>query len=129
MYTTGNSIYKENSEYFRDKRLFHVEEVITTTLKDVVEKNAITNIDLIKLDVQGSEKDVMLGGLDIIRSCKAILIELSVLEYNIGSPTLVEMINFLDQIGFRLCDIVDLHYDTSKSELLQFDALFVRKET
>lgn len=126
MYTTGDSIYPENSEYFRNTEYFHTEKVTTTTLKDVVERNKLTNIDLIKLDVQGSEKDVMLGGLDIVRGCKAIFIEMSVIEYNIGSPNFVEMINFLDQIGFRFSDIVYLHYDNNKN-LSQFDAIFTRK--
>jgi len=128
VYTTGNSIYLENSRYFFDPEYFYTEQVVTTTLKDVVERNKITNIDLIKLDVQGSEKDIMLGGLDVVRKCKAIFIEMSVLEYNIGSPSFVEMVNFLDQIGFRFTDIVDLNYDSSSKKLSQFDAIFTKRE-
>jgi FkbM family methyltransferase len=127
-YTTGNSIYPENSNYFRDPKYFHTEKVTTTTLQDVVERNGITDIDLIKLDVQGSEKDIMLGGLDVVRGSKAIFIEMPVVEYNVGSPNFVEMVNFLDQLGFRFADIVDLRYDNCTTQTLtQFDAIFLRK--
>lgn len=37
-----------------------------------------------KLDVQGAEKDVMMGGLDIIREAKVLFIELPVIQYNKG---------------------------------------------
>lgn len=127
MYTTGNSIYPENSKYFFDTKYFYTDKVVTTTLQEVVERNNITDIDLIKLDVQGSEKDIMLGGLEVIRKCKAIFIEMSVLEYNIGSPNFVDMINFLDQIGFRFADIVDLSYDITTKNLSQFDAIFIKR--
>ena len=126
-YTTGNSIYPENSNFFRDREYFHTEEVTTTTLRDVVEKHQLTNIDLIKLDVQGSEKDIMLGGLDIVRGAKVLFIEMPVVEYNVGSPDLVEMLTFLDQLGFRMVDIVALRYDTGDQKLSQFDAIFVKK--
>lgn len=129
-YTTGNSIYREDSEYFTPDNCI-VEPTYTKTLKDVVARNNITDIDLIKLDVQGSEKDVMMGGLDIIRNCKAIFIELPIMIFNIGSPGFVEMINFMDQIGFYLSDIVDLRYvpvaHPNLPPLTQIDAIFLNK--
>lgn len=125
-YTTGNSIYRENTEFFQDSNLYYTETVTTTTLSDVVRRNNIADIDMIKLDVQGSEKDVLLGGLDIARGCKVIFTELSLTEYNEGSPSFVDMINFFDQIGFKMIDIVDLHYGADNT-LLQIDAIFVNK--
>lgn len=123
LYTTGNSIYKENSNIFSDSNLYYTKQVETTTLKDVVQRHNLTNIDMIKLDIQGSEKDAMLGGLDIIKECKILFIELSIIEYNKDAPKLEDMVTFLSNIGFRLIDIVDLHY-TSSFELQQLDAIF-----
>lgn len=126
IYTTGNSIYREDSIYFKGDH-YHTEQVHTITLKEIVEKRDIKDIDMIKLDVQGSEKDIMMGGLDIVRNCKVIFIEMSITEYNIGSPSFTEVNNFLDQIGFQLIDIVDFHYTTDGKKLLYFDAIYMKK--
>jgi len=62
LYTTGNSIYRELSPTFdhSNPRYYSVQR-ITQTLSNVVRNNNIKNIDLVKIDVQGSEKDIILG--------------------------------------------------------------------
>jgi FkbM family methyltransferase len=128
LYTTGNSIYREKSNFFADSNpKYYTTCVKTKTLHDVVSDNKLNNIDLIKLDVQGSEKDVILGGVDIVRSCKAIIIELSLVEYNKGAPQLLEMMNLMDNLGFKVYDIINLHYNNSNFSLDQCDMIFVPK--
>ena len=121
-YTTGNSIYKENTLTFNNNH----EKVIktTNTLRNVVNKRGITGIDMIKLDVQGSEKDIIMGGLEIFSKCKIICIEMSIVNYNINSPTNFEVFSLLNTLGFKLHDIIGLHY--SPPQLEQFDAIFIK---
>jgi len=126
MYTTGNSIYKENSNSFTGDEYYSI-QILTQTLDKVVEKHKLTDIDIIKIDVQGAEKDVILGGIRTVRSCKAIILELSIVEYNQGAPQILEILNFMDQISFKIYDIIELHYDPNNNSLLQIDIIFIHK--
>lgn len=124
--TTGNSLYKENTVFFSDPDSYTKETVITTTLTEVVNKHDLSDIDLIKLDVQGSERDILAGGIDVLEKCKFLILELPISEYNNGAPNLVEILNFLDKHGFKMYDIIDLQY--LDQVLIQFDAIFIRKD-
>lgn len=125
MYTTGNSIYKENSNSFSGNEYYSV-QILTKTLDKVVENHNLTDIDIIKIDVQGAEKDIIMGGIRTIRSCKAVILELSLVEYNQGAPLILEMLNFMDQLSFKIHDIIELHYDHI-SRLTQIDIIFIHK--
>ncbi|NBY89431.1 MAG: FkbM family methyltransferase [Proteobacteria bacterium] len=118
--TSGNSIYLENTNY-----KFLPERRITTTLKLIVPKNV--DYDLIKMDVQGSELDIIKGGLDIIKKTKFLLLELQIFEYNKDAPMLSEVLTFLKKINFDLVDIFDLLYSSTGS-LIQIDGFFVNRD-
>jgi FkbM family methyltransferase len=117
---SGNSIYLENTNY-----KFIPERRITTTLKLIVPKDA--DYDLIKMDVQGSELDVIKGGLDIIKKSKFLLLELQIFEYNKDAPMLSEVLIFLKKINFDLVDVFDLLYSSTGS-LIQIDGFFVNRD-
>ena len=117
---SGNSIYLENTNY-----KFIPEKRITTTLKLIVPKDV--NYDLIKMDVQGSELDIIKGGLDIIKKTKFLLLELQIFEYNKDAPMLSEVLTYLKNINFDLVDVFDLLYSSSGS-LIQIDGFFVNRD-
>ena len=82
---------------------------------------------MLKLDVQGAEALVLRGAsLQVVPRCSAILLELSILDYNHGAPRAFDMHSILEALGFRLYDILGLHYN-SRGLLLQVDVLFLRK--
>ena len=117
---SGNSIYLENTKY-----KFIPEKRITTTLKLMLPKDA--QYDLIKMDVQGSELDIIKGGLDIIKKSKFLLLELQTFEYNKNAPMIGDVITFLKNINFDLVDIFDLLY-SSNGSLIQLDGLFINRD-
>ena len=117
---SGNSIYLENTNY-----KFIPERRITTTLKLIVPKDA--DYDLIKMDAQGSELDIIKGGLDIIKKSKFLLLELQIFEYNKDAPMLSDVLTFLKKINFDLVDIFDLLYSSTGS-LIQIDGFFVNRD-
>ena len=117
---SGNSIYLENTNY-----KFIPERRITTTLKLIVPKDV--DYDLIKMDVQGSELDIIKGGLDIIQKSKFLLLELQIFEYNKDAPMLLEVLIFLKKINFDLVDVFDLLYSSTGS-LVQIDGFFVNRD-
>jgi FkbM family methyltransferase len=123
---TGNSLYRERTTAYVDSNCT-VEKVDCDTLDAVVKRHTLEDIDFIKIDVQGSEKDVIMGGLDVVRNAKIILLELQLVEYNTGAPLIAEMIQFMDSIGFQMTDVTELHY-TPNHTLLQIDVLFIRKD-
>jgi len=117
----GNTIYKENSFF-----PFGSETVTCNTLDDALDDDPL-QYDLVKIDCQGAELDIMKGGVETIKGAKALLLELPILEYNEGAPTLLETLTYIDSVGFRIFDIIDFH-NQSKGLLLQIDAIFLRKD-
>jgi FkbM family methyltransferase len=59
--------------------------------------------DLIKMDIQGSELDVIKGSVEVIQHSKAVILELPTLEWNLGAPHKTETIEFMESIGFKNC--------------------------
>ena len=118
---TGDSIYKENTSYFKD-----CEEIVkkTTTL----DKNFPSNyaFDLIKIDCQGAELPILRGGKKLVQSASIIILEVPFMgEYNIGVSNFFEHIKYMDQIDYRVFDIVETH--RVDDILIQIDLIFIKK--
>jgi FkbM family methyltransferase len=115
---TGNGIYEELTEF-----KFEPEKRTSTTLTTLLGSN--DGYDLIKMDVQGAEKDIIEGSLPIIKNTKFLLLEMQTVQYNKGAPRLSEIIHYLHSIDFEFVDIFDLKYD--RDCLIQMDALFINR--
>lgn len=120
--TTGGSVYRENTPHFADHKLL-VNEYQTTTL-DILFTDKY--FDLIKMDVQGSELDIIRGGLRTITNSKGLLLEVSKLEYNQNAPLETEVIQYLQTIGFYEVEELHCHY-LDNYEVSQRDVLFINK--
>jgi FkbM family methyltransferase len=90
----GNSYYPENSEFFYE---FPNEERSTTTLDKLFSDRSF---DLIKIDTQGSELDVIKGGVNLISRAKAIIVEENLVEFNVGSPLKDQVRSYIESMGF-----------------------------
>ena len=121
---TGNSIYRENTSFYDDDQIV-IEKKKTQTLSKLL-KNKI--FDLIKIDVQGSEIDIINGGLEIIKESKGILLEVSLIEYNQNAPTKDFVYKYMDNLGFKPVEIIgDINHPLTY-ELIQQDILFLNKK-
>jgi FkbM family methyltransferase len=125
---TGNSIYKENTNYYDDPI---VELTKTIKLDTIINNFKIPYPDFIKIDVQGSEIDV-LNGLSILPNF--IIMEMSLLKYNIGAPSFEESMTYMINKQYKGTDIIDLNYfdmgfgvNNVTKRCSQFDLLFVKK--
>ena len=112
----GNGLYREDSNIEPE-----IELIKTSTLNNLFGQEKVFN--LIKLDVQGSEIDILNGGIQLMKKADLILTECSIIEFNINGPLFLDQLNFFTSHGFSLLDVVDLLYD-SYGNLLQVDALF-----
>ena len=122
----GSSVYEEKTNFSRE-----IEHITSTTLKNELSYFKLDTFDnIIKLDVQGSEIDILKGLDNYIKHFEIVLLETSVKEYNKGSPLFIDVINFMNEKNYSFYDIYDLkRLGKNKSFLVQFDAVFVRKNS
>ncbi len=116
----GNSMYREQTVY-----PFAATAARTKTLDSLLLGD--TFYDLIKIDAQGSEIDIIKGGLAIVSQATLVQVECQIQGYNMGAPLAIETINLMDTLGFRLYDIIESHFN-SRGMLIQTDFLFARKD-
>lgn len=118
---TGSSVLPENSQVPR-----HVVTLPVTTVDELVRQHGLGAFDLLKLDVQGFEIEVLKGAAAALASASCVLLEVSLVPYNRGSPLLAEVVAWMDEHGYRVHDVFDL---TRRADgvLIQVDLLFVRK--
>ena len=118
---TGDSLFKENTGYFDDCKEI---KRSTTTLDLVFNKNEV--FELIKIDCQGAEIPILKGGNRLVQKSSVIILEVPFMgEYNIGAPNFYEHINYMENIGYRVFDIVELH--RVDNILIQIDIIFIKQ--
>lgn len=105
-------------------------EVINISTLDTVMKKYNEEDDkiLLKIDVQGYEKPVLDGALDVLKKTKIIEIELSFSEMYKGGIQYMEMLTFLEKLGFTLIAINPIFSDPKTGYMLQADGLFINKK-
>ena len=118
---TGDSLFKENTGYFDDCKEI---KRSATTLDLVFNKNEV--FELIKIDCQGAEIPILKGGNRLVQKSSVIILEVPFMgEYNIGAPNFYEHINYMENIGYRVFDIVELH--RVDNILIQIDIIFIKQ--
>lgn len=122
----GSSIYEEKTNFSRK-----IEYIKSSTLENELSSLNITSSNnMIKLDVQGSEIEIIEGLGKNISNFEIIILETSVKEYNKGAPLFIDVINFMDKKNYSLYDICDLkRLGFERSFLIQFDAVFIKKNS
>jgi len=116
--STGASSYIEQTSIFDGVKPQQLQVITLDSLNQ--------QFDFIKMDVQGSELDVIKGGLNTIKNSTILQLELSMLDYNQGAPKASEIISYLYNLGFELFDIGSFYFLNGK--LNQSDMFFVNKE-
>ena len=125
--STGSSYYKELSEHFEfdNSKSFAIK---TDMLDDVFPYQIF---DLIKLDTQGSELDILKGGVNLVQRSQAIILEVSHQSYNQDSPLVNEVIEYMTDINFLLKETLDTQVVAKKQLALgktrQSDYLFLNE--
>lgn len=114
---SGGSIYKEKTVFY--------ENCIETTLPIRTLDSLNKDFEFIKIDVQGAELDIIKGGLRTILNCSFLQLELSILQYNEGSPLISEIVSYLNSLNFVIYDIVSHLYWNNR--LNQVDVIFINK--
>jgi len=80
-------------------------DVETDSLSNFISSSKIKDFDFMKLDVEGAELDVMVGGLDTVDQVIAVETEVRFFRCNKGCSVFSEVDEFLRKKGFSLFDI------------------------
>ena len=123
---TGASLYKENTEWYSEGKY----ETKTVPLATLDSKDYFNGepIDFIKIDVQGSELDILVGGENTIKNTKYLSIEVSLTKYNHGAPMMQEIVDKMREYGFCMIDVVEYHSfpHLFDGAIFQLDILFMK---
>lgn len=99
----GNSYYKEIGHNDSEK-IFpegSSEIRIARTLDTIVAQNNFPLPDFVKIDVQGAERDIFMGGSKTLSNAKHMIVEMQHVEYNKGAPKVDETMPIIKSLGFE----------------------------
>lgn len=125
----GNSYYKEDTRHYVGTPQ---ETRTTNTLDNIYSDEDI--FDIIKMDTQGSEMDIIKGGLNLISRTKALILEENVVPFNIGAPLHDEVRTYVESLGFTLMYVLEDKKSTIQNsngesiEHHEIDTLYIRNE-
>ena len=101
-YPGGNSYYREigcRNGYFFPEHKYCVE--IGMTLDTIVKSRGFPLPDLVKIDVQGAEKDIISGGLTSLSNATHLICEMQHTNYNDGAPKVSETKPYIESQGWE----------------------------
>ena len=129
---------KEVSNYYKWLKFRDIRKVKTVTLDEFCDSNDIPKVDYIHIDVQGSELDVLNGGISVLRETTAIWLEVSNLSLYEGQALKVDVekflmsmnfVNVLDKVGEISGDQFWVNRSVSGSKILLFKILcFLKRQ-
>ena len=130
-YSATNSIlptHQEGSNIWGANLLdtLKVIKVNSTTIDDFIERHAINQIDILKLDTQGTEYNIIEGAAKAIEQgkIKLIYLEIITLPTYQNQKHFDEVLRFLRLNGFNLYNMYDYSF-TQLGFLRQVDAIFL----
>ncbi len=103
-------------------------DVPVTTLDSLAQDKRIFGRGLLKLDVQYAEHLVLAGAKRFLDQVDVVVMEIGLVRVPEGARNFLEMLNFMDGLGFRYFDEAGEWRSTVDGALEQKDVLFVRKE-
>ena len=80
---------------------------------------------MIKLDLQGAELAALDGATECLKRAKAVLLEVSFIDFERGMPQIADVLAYMKQKGFLPYDILALWHRPIDGAVAQGDVLFV----
>jgi len=134
----ASSVYPPNpavlDRFLYASALLRVDEerTVDTVALDEVCDQAETWPDCLKLDVEGAELDVLLGGPRAVRHALVLEVEVEFLPIRIGQPLFADVDEHLRAVGWELVGLRRTHWrhkggldGPTGGQLVQADALYI----
>jgi FkbM family methyltransferase len=127
----GEATFSVSSDLYGSSLIFvsnivSITDRVTVTVKtvdDIALKKKLAGRGVMKVDVQ-----VVRGALRTLNDhIDIVILELTLARVHDDAKTMIEMCNWMDELGFRLFDLVGGWRVPTTGELEQIDAVFVRK--
>jgi FkbM family methyltransferase len=113
-----------NSKWFRrDLGVERSVVVPTLTLPELMRRENLESVDLLKLDLQGAERLVLTGGADALEKVRVIYTEVFFEQLYAGAWLFWETNEFLSGHGFKICGLSNIVH-SADGDLLQANATF-----
>jgi FkbM family methyltransferase len=115
-----------NSKWFaRDLNVARTVQVPTMTLPELMSREGLQTVDLLKLDLQGAERLVLTGGAEVLDRIQVIHTEVFFEQLYAGAWLFWETNEYLSHRGFKLCGLSNIVHSPD-GDLLQANATFRR---
>jgi FkbM family methyltransferase len=111
-----------------DFREYETVSVSVKTLDQVAQDQKIAGRGILKLDVQCAEHLVLQGASKFLDQVDLIIAELSFVRYDEQALVFLQMLNLLDELGFRYYDETGEWRSPSDGTLLQKEVAFIRSD-
>jgi FkbM family methyltransferase len=122
---TGSSVLPENTA-----TPFSIAQFPMTTLDRVLSAaKPLPAPYFLKVDVQGFELEILRGAEQVLQNTEAALLEVSLLEYNQGSPLFAEVVSFMAARHFVVYDVSGFFRRESDGALYRIVLLFVHESS
>jgi FkbM family methyltransferase len=124
---TGSSVLRELKPFDRSQE----SQVMLPmhTLDGFMRSRQYDSPVLLKLDVQGFELQVLLGGTATLSRVEVVIMETSLLPYNLNAPIFADVIAFMAERDFVAYDFCGQARRQTDDTLFQMDVAFVRKDS
>jgi len=105
-------------------------ETVPVTTLDHVQHRFVGPSDrvFLKIDAQGYELNILSGGDTFLTRCRAAQIEMALFPSYHEQKSLIEMIGFMHERGFRLVNLERVFWDDRTGYLIEVDGMFVRAD-
>lgn len=128
--SVSSSILKINKEHLivePKSRYIEKQTVELKKIDDIYEElNKSDRNCFLKIDVQGYEEQVLEGARNVISKFKGLLVEVSLADLYEGQATWIEMINKIQDYGFKIWSIDRGFTNKENGKTLQVDLVFFR---
>ncbi|MBD2653560.1 FkbM family methyltransferase [Synechocystis sp. FACHB-383] len=111
-----------------DFRDYETVTVAVKTLDQVAEEENLQGRGILKLDVQCAEHIVLAGANTFLEQVDLVVAELSYVRYDENALVFLEMLNLLEQLGFRYYDETGEWRSPIDGTLLQKEVVFIRQD-
>lgn len=130
-FTPSSSLLKMEVEHiknFPNTKNSVLESVNVKKLDDIINDLKIKKEVLVKIDVQGFENKVILGGENFfLKIPKIVIIEASIIKLYQNEATFEELFNKFTQMGYAYSGNLYQLYSPIDGQILQIDAVFIKQ--
>lgn len=117
---------EEFSQHFNFVKADREIEINVERLDDVFDNSKLQTPYLVKIDVQGFEREVIAGGREVLSNADVIIIEVSFHKLYNNQVLFDEIYDNMNNLGFKYSGNLDQLSSPINGEILQADALFVK---